>query len=93
MDIVQMVREAAQCLPGYSPRMDDPSGAVLEFYTEFAVLVAAYEREKCAKLCDALAIDHGRFAPDEEEFKAGVLASAAVCAATIRLRRTSHELL
>ena len=53
----------------------------------FAALVAAHEREQCAKVCDNLAIDRGMFDPDQEDFKVGVLGGAAMCAATIRSRK------
>jgi len=47
-----MAREAANCLPGYTDKEEDPIGEVLEFYTHFAALVAAAEREACAKVCE-----------------------------------------
>jgi hypothetical protein len=52
----------------------------------FAALVAAAEREACAKMCDNLAKDRGMFHPDDEDFKNGVLAGAGMCAVTIRAR-------
>ncbi len=52
----------------------------------FAALVAAHERERCAKVCDNLSIDHGMFHPDDEMFKEGILGGARMCAVTIRSR-------
>lgn len=52
----------------------------------FAVLIASAERESCAKVCDNLAIDRGTFHPDDQDIKTGLLAGAAMCAATIRAR-------
>jgi hypothetical protein len=52
----------------------------------FASLVAAAEREACAKICESLATDRGMFHPDDEELKTGVLAGAGMCGVTIRAR-------
>jgi hypothetical protein len=53
----------------------------------FAALVAAAEREACAKLCENLAKDRGMFHPEDELLKKGVLCGAAACAAAIRVLR------
>jgi hypothetical protein len=52
-EIIEMTRQAANAVPGYTAKVEDPSGAVLEFYNRFAKLVAQHEREACAKVCDA----------------------------------------
>jgi hypothetical protein len=51
-DTIDMAREAAICLPKYTAKVKDPSGAVLEFYKRFEALVRADEREACAKVCE-----------------------------------------
>jgi hypothetical protein len=56
------------------------------YLERFAALVAAAEREACAKVCENLAKDRGMFHPDDEDFKNGVLAGAGMCAVTIRMR-------
>ena len=38
-DIIRMAREAAEGMEGFTPKVKDPSGAVLEFYERFAALV------------------------------------------------------
>jgi hypothetical protein len=64
-DIIKMAREA-----GFNPV--SYMGANLESFERFAELVAAREREACAKVCDGM--DHN-----------GVMI-AADCAAAIRAR-------
>ena len=44
-EIIAMTRQAANAIPGYTAKVEDPSGAVLEFYNRFAELVAQHERE------------------------------------------------
>ena len=51
-DIIRMAREAAQGMEGFTPKVKDPSGAVLEFYERFAALVASAEREACAEMVE-----------------------------------------
>ena len=51
-EIIKMTRQAANAIPGYTAKVEDPSGAVLEFYSRFAKLVAQHEREACAKVCE-----------------------------------------
>jgi hypothetical protein len=50
-DIIRMAREAGKVRPGveYMP---------LEVFERFAKLVAAAEREACAKVCDELVLEH-----------------------------------
>jgi hypothetical protein len=50
-EIIEMTRQAANAIPGYTAKVEDPSGAVLEFYNRFAKLVAQHEREACAEVC------------------------------------------
>ena len=50
-EIIEMTRQAANAVPGYTAKVEDPSGAVLEFYNRFAKLVAQHEREACAEVC------------------------------------------
>lgn len=51
-EIIRMAREAGKVRPGveYMP---------LEVFERFAKLVAAAEREACAKVCDKIADDDG----------------------------------
>ena len=55
-DIIRMAREA-----GFNPV--SYMGANLESFERFAALVAAAEREACAKVCDVLAV-HPEYASD-----------------------------
>ena len=65
-DIIRMAREAGKVRPGveYMP---------LEVFERFAALVAAAEREACAKVCDKLGDEYAD-------------ANAADCAFAIRER-------
>ena len=45
-EIIEMTRQAANAIPGYTAKVEDPSGAVLEFYNRFAKLVAEAERKE-----------------------------------------------
>jgi hypothetical protein len=84
-DIIRMAREAglADSPEDYNPYWTADS---IEDLERFAALVAAAEREACAKVCDNLAKDRGMFHPDDEDLKKGVLAGAGMCAVTIRAR-------
>ena len=54
---------------------------------KFAALVAAAEREECAKVCDTMQkVGHEFWAPEDAEVEQGVRAGAAMCAAAIRIR-------
>ncbi len=53
----------------------------------FAALVAAYEREECAKLCDRHAADFSVF--DRQPYES-MEAGAAGCAAAIRARSENN---
>jgi hypothetical protein len=76
-DIIRMAREAG----------GDDWGIFRDFMPEierFANLVAAAEREACAKVCEVLSKDRGMI--DDEILKKGVLAGASMCALVIRER-------
>ena len=84
VDIIRLAREAGLHL--YVNDMTaEPYANIVE---RFAALVAAAEREACAKVCENLAKDRGMFHPDDEDFKKGLLAGAGMCAVTIRARNT-----
>lgn len=55
MNIIEMATKAGLCCQsnGFVDWVD--AGPCLHEMTEFAKLVAAHEREECAKMCDALA--------------------------------------
>ena len=57
-DIIKMAREA-----GWISEYDSPTGFCAEAAFKFAALVAAAEREACAKVCDVLAV-HPEYASD-----------------------------
>ena len=82
-DIIRLAREA-----GFADGVADIVG--LEGFARFAALVAAHEREQCAKVCDLVAKDRGMFHPDDEDFKNGVLGGATMCAVTIRARKPNE---
>jgi len=70
-DIIRMAREAG----------GDDWGIFRDFMPEierFANLVAAAEREACAKVCDLLSVDRGMIR--DEVLKEGVLSGATMCA-------------
>jgi len=48
-DIIRMAREA-----NGGPNLREPTMDVVEVFKRFAALVAAKEREACAKVCNAL---------------------------------------
>ena len=76
-DIIRMYEKAN----GWSPEGWDKTVDELE---RFATLVAAAEREACAKVCEVLSKDRGMI--DDEILKKGVLAGASMCAHAIRAR-------
>jgi predicted Zn-dependent protease len=74
-DIIKMAREA-----GFDPHdMSDDFTCNLEDIERFAALVAAAEREACAKMCDVLAV-HPEYASDITK----------VAAQAIRARGRNH---
>ncbi len=80
-DIIRMAREAG----GYVSEM--PMGDAWLFddaaLERFAALVAAAEREACAKLCHDYATRHGLKGDDNEKAQAWMMLQ---CAAAIRAR-------
>ena len=50
-DIIRMAREAADGMPGYTSKVKDPSGAVLEFYERLVALAVVAERERILEIC------------------------------------------
>jgi len=84
-DIIRMAREAAVincdcCLP-FWPEEDQVNWEI--FFERFANLVAAAEREACAKVCDEFADDLAK----EQDWHA--LVAAESCAEEIRARGQS----
>jgi hypothetical protein len=55
-----------------------------EYLERFANLVAAAEREACAKMCEAFSVDRGMIR--DETLKTGVFSGASMCALAIRER-------
>ena len=55
-DIIRMAREAGIRLASQSDTVD-PRNVYSHELERYAHLVAAHEREECAKVCDALAVD------------------------------------
>jgi hypothetical protein len=51
LDIIRMAREA-----GLATQFGVPD-SIVDIFEKFASFVAAHEREECAKICDALAVD------------------------------------
>ena len=77
-DIIRMAKEAGISKPW------DQEPVKWETLERFANLVAAAEREACAKVCEVLSKDRGMI--DDEILKKGVLAGASMCALVIRKR-------
>jgi len=73
-DIIRMAKEAEAW------SLVDHDG--IAAFERFANLVAAAEREACAKVCEVLSKDRGMI--DDEILKKGVLAGASMCAHAIR---------
>ncbi len=82
-DIIKMAREA-----GFNPV--SYMGANLESFERFAALVAAAEREACAKVCEDEASrakwNWGNDLPQNQPFWNGGEQLASSCAAAIRAR-------
>ena len=79
-DIIRMFHEAGETT-GWKPGVGNP--LVINYLTHFADLVAAAEREKCAKVCDINA--RGWEKNPGNNPAAGFVASSN-CAAAIRAR-------
>ena len=69
-DIIRMAREAAQGMEGFTPKVKDPSGAVLEFYERFAALVAKHTLAN---------IDPNSFMSWQEGYEAGKQTEREAC--------------
>lgn len=83
-----MNREQIQAL--YEQAQDEaPLGELIEYFAE---LVAAAEREACAKVCEEISDDYmrseSRLYP---EMKTDAQAGASDCEAAIRARNTNKE--
>ncbi len=77
-DIIRMAREAGISKPW------DQEPVKWETLERFANLVAAAEREACAKVCEAFSVDRGMIR--DETLKTGVFSGASMCALAIRER-------
>lgn len=53
-DVIRMAREAASQHPVFKSGVPDPAGEELAVLERFAALVAAAEREECAKLIEPM---------------------------------------
>ncbi len=73
-DVIRMVREV-----GFKPEFFSPEG--IDMWEHFAQLIAAHEREACAKVCDA------RYMGDNNREDM----EARRCAAAIRARGIKNE--
>jgi hypothetical protein len=80
-DIIRMAREVGINVTEGNSFSDDMYISVLY---RFANIVAAAEREACAKVCDLLSVDRGMIR--DEVLKEGVLSGATMCALVIRER-------
>jgi hypothetical protein len=79
-DIIRMAQEA-----GFDPHdMSDDFTCNLMDIERFANLVAATEREACAKVCEVFSVDRGMI--EDEILKTGVFSGASMCALAIRER-------
>ena len=77
-DIIRMAREAVRLPEPQTPQEEAIERALAPIFERFAALVAAHEREACAKACDELK----PFGPHLYIQKA----TAEDCAAAIRAR-------
>ncbi len=85
-DIIKLALEAGFCKDSngiYSRRAVTPDSDLLPSLERFAALVAAAEREACAKLCHDYATRHGLKGDDNEKAQAWMMLQ---CAAAIRAR-------
>jgi len=49
-EIIEMARQAATGMPGFTSKTKNPTGSHLEFYKRLTNLAAAKEREACAQI-------------------------------------------
>jgi hypothetical protein len=83
MNIDEFIRMAQECqLIGTHPHLD---GIYQQSLARFAALVAAAEREACAKVCDGLEISND-IEGLHPEFGDGMLLATMQCSAAIRAR-------
>ncbi len=93
-DIVKMAREAGMHLDDLYLYTSD-LGAHVDAMARFAALVAAHEREECAKVCDRYEAEHWRgYKSNDPSERAnphteGLSDGAGECAASIRARGTT----
>ena len=62
-EIIRMAREAVRLPEPQTPQEEAIERALAPIFERFAALVAAHEREACAKVCDVLAV-HPEYASD-----------------------------
>ena len=62
-EIIRMAREAVRLPEPQTPQEEAIERALAPIFERFAALVAAAEREACAKVCDVLAV-HPEYASD-----------------------------
>lgn len=81
-DIIRMAREVADIQTDSRGREE----FIFDSYgvERFAALVAAAEREACAKVCEVFSVDRGMI--EDEILKTGVFSGASMCALAIRER-------
>ena len=77
-DIIRMAREAVRLPEPQTPQEEAIERALAPIFERFAALVAAAEREACAKLCDAV--------QKKNEDDGAWMWEARNCAAAIRAR-------
>lgn len=85
-DIIRMAREAG--IEMYPPPYNFARSCTLDAVTAFANLVAAHEREQCAKVCDDIEIVEFRFGGQMYD---DAKQTAYACAKAIRARGDQHE--
>ena len=81
-DIIRMAREAGVSIRSHY----DETGSTPQELLRFAALVAAAERDACAKVCDETLAQHYMKQTIPERDEALFLAACVDCAAAIRAR-------
>ena len=86
-EIIEMARQAATGMTGFTSYTKDPTGTVLEYYTRLINLATTKEREACAKVCmeteQKFAELSNKFS---SQFDAGGVIGASQCLNAIRAR-------
>ena len=77
-DIIRMAREAVRLPEPQTPQEEAIERALAPIFERFAALVAAHEREECAKACEILEAEDDSFYAE--------FSGAIDCAAAIRAR-------